>query len=82
MSTLTKTQKDKSIDLKIDKPSDELKLNVRKLVMKFIDGLVNLRIIIEQIEKRSISEELEIEKMKAMARKVLKQKIQKRYNGG
>ena len=47
MSTLTKTQKDKSMNLKMDKPSDELKLNVRKLVMKFIDGLVNLRIIIE-----------------------------------
>ena len=81
MSNLTKTQKEKSVNWKIDKISDELNLNVRKLVNKFIDGLVALRTIIEWIEKVSNRKELEIEKKKDMTRKVLKQKRLKRYNG-
>ena len=51
MSSLTKTQKEDSMDLKIDKVLDELNLKARKLTHKFNNSVMDLEIIIEEIEK-------------------------------
>ena len=40
MSSLTKTQTEESVDLKIDKASDELNLKTRKLTNKFNNSLI------------------------------------------
>ena len=40
MSSLTKTQTEESVDLKIDKASDELNLKARKLTNKFNNSLI------------------------------------------
>ena len=51
MSSRTKTQKEESIDLKIDKVLGELSLKARKLTNKFNNSLIDLEMIIEEIEK-------------------------------
>ena len=73
MSNPTKTQKEESIDLKIDKASDELNLKSRKLTNKFNNSLIVLEIIIEEIEKINNNERLKIEKTEGIIKKVLKE---------
>ena len=51
MSSLTKTQKEEIMDLKIDKASDELNLNSRQLTNKFNNSLIVLEKRIAEIEK-------------------------------
>ena len=45
----------------------------RKLVKKIIDSLVDLRMMIEEIEKINNNKRLEVEKIKDTTRKVLKE---------
>ena len=65
MSTLTKTQKEESMDLKIDKASDKLNLKARKLTNKFNNSLIDLKIIIKEIEKINNNKRLKMKKQKA-----------------
>ena len=51
MSGQTKTQKEESIDIKIDKALDEISLKTRRLINKLNNSLIDLEIIIEEIEK-------------------------------
>ena len=67
MSSLTKTQKEESMDLKINKAPDKLNLKARKLTKKF-----NSLIIIEKIEKINNNERLEIEKTKEVIKKSIR----------
>ena len=62
MSSLTITQKEESMDLKIDKALDELNLKARKLTNKFNNCLIDLEIIIEEIENINNNKRLEIKK--------------------
>ena len=71
MSSLTKTQKEESMDLKIDKASDEPNLKARKLTNKLNNSLIDLEIITEGIEKINNNQRLEIEQTKCIIRKVL-----------
>ena len=69
MSSRTKTQKEESIDLKIDKVLGELSSKARKLTNKFNNSLIDLEMIIEEIE----NERLEGEKTKGMIKKLLEE---------
>ena len=51
MSSLTKTQREESVDLKIVKTSDELNLKIRKLINQLNNSLIDLKIIIEEIKR-------------------------------
>ena len=74
MPSLTKTQKEKFMDLKIDKVSDELNLKARKFTNKFNNSLIDLdlEIIIEETEKINNNKRLEIEKTKGIIKNLLK----------
>ena len=74
MPSLTKTQKEKFMDLKIDKASDELNLKARKFTNKFNNSLIDLdlEIIIEETEKINNNKRLEIEKTKGIIKNLLK----------
>ena len=73
MSSLTKTQKEESIDLKIDKASDELNLKARKLANKFNNSVIDLEIMIAEIEKINNNKRLEIKKTKSITEKILQE---------
>ena len=62
MSSFIKIQKEISYDLN---------LKVRKLANKFNNSLVDLKIIIEEIEKINNNERLKTEKREGSTRKVL-----------
>ena len=67
MSSLTKSQKEESMDLKS-----------RKVANKFNNSLIDLEIIIEEIEKVNNDKRLEIEKTKGIIKKYQKNLKQKR----
>ena len=71
MSSLTKTQKEESMDLKIGKVLDNLNIRARKLTNKFNNSLMDLEIIIEEIQKINNNKRLEIQKTKGIVKKVL-----------
>ena len=73
MSSLTKTQKEESVDLKIDKASDELNLKARKLANKFNNSVIDLEIMIAEIEKINNNKRLEIKKAKSITEKILQE---------
>ena len=73
MSSQTKTQIEESMDLKIDKPSDQLNLKARKVINKFNNGLIDLEIILEEIAKINNNKRLAIEKTKGMTKTTLKE---------
>ena len=66
------------MDLKIDNVSDELNLRARKLKSKFNNSLIDLKIIIEEIEKINNNKKLEIKKQTKSLIKHLKNLKQKR----
>ena len=51
MTSLTKTQKEEFMDLKIDKVLDELNLMARKLTNKFNNSVMDLETITKELEK-------------------------------
>ena len=67
MSSLTKPQKEESMDLKS-----------RKVANKFNNSLIDLEIIIEEIEKINNNKRLEIEKTRGIIKKYQKNLKQKR----
>ena len=68
MSSQTKTQIEESMDLKIDKASDKVNLKARKVTNKFNNGLIDLEIILEEIEKINNNKRLAIEKTKGITK--------------
>ena len=69
MPSQTKIQKEKSMDLKINKASDELKLKARKLTDKINNSLIDFEIIKEEIEKINNNKRLGIKKAKYIIKK-------------